>query len=98
MSFKRIFTCDKCGKEGENAKAIDLFAEVRVEVKTTQQYATHRAPVGYEAVQIKPADWCVKCCMDFGLIVKKGTFEPGQTTGEAIEELIREIVQEEMEP
>ncbi len=84
------YTCDKCGHEqNHDVQMWDIGITVREKPsKNYSQYANSPK---------ESALWCRKCTQSLGLLPQKKTDPPTPKPTPTFEDMIREIIQEEMD-
>ena len=89
---QEIFTCDKCRKVVEKgANLISVGAGKKDYVGGTSYGMS-----SYYTVRQVTADWCLECCIAFGIANVKCDQSP-PLIPPTIEDMIRELIREELE-
>ena len=88
---QEIFTCDRCKKVVE--KGADLIS---VGAGRRDYSSSSYGSVSYYTVRQVTADWCLECCIAFGIAEVKYDQSP-PLIPPTIEDMIRELIREELE-
>ena len=91
MTIVTTYTCDKCGHSQEDAKSPRQMWSLEVAVKRMEN-KTYSAPF----VNKGGITWCRECVIATG-VVEPAKDEETPTSPLTLEDLIREIIQEEIE-
>lgn len=90
MTIVTTYTCDKCGNMQEDDPLGMWQLEIKVGERTKSNYTSRMQPV-------KVGLWCRSCVVKIGLLPPTKDDPPAPTPPPTFEDMIREIIQEEIE-
>lgn len=94
MTIVTTYTCDKCNHSQVDPKEPRQMWVIGITIK---ERTLGYSPSFSSSTPRKSADWCRKCVQSLGLLPQEKTKSPTPAPTPTFEDMIRELIQEEME-
>ena len=93
MTIVTTYTCDKCNHSQESMEKPKQLWEIGILVREKSRIALSQYSLSPKMSKL----WCRSCVQSLGLLPQEKTTPPTPTPTPTFEDMIREIIQEEIE-